>query len=396
MLSFSKPPLLGLSVLLFLLHHSAVLSDSHLGPWTNSQCHNASFVPGHNLVGQGYDVVTLKRKHHVIDITTYLKPGGSCSLYRNPHQGNVLQKVPMAVEEWRAFSHCNVHLDHSEHNSVSSLLRHYSNSNGWQNDFSFLPYDRNYVGTRSDLYKFTAAKNQEDYRYFSSHRLTCSHYSYRLLNHPEKYISREFYSVLQRLPHSYSSSSKTHYRSFINNYGTHYTHQVHNCLKLGISVGLGHSAVAHIKSCNNVLHNQDFSTTYNSGLSNHYTQVVGGKGWSGEFSLIHKDSLGYNNWLKTLTSHPDVVKYSLRPLHQLVSDFKRKIALKAAIEDYLRENAIRPWSQAGYGGQYLNSPKCCSRQVGWGHLKVTIIQASGLRGNAYGNIKAYVEKGEQG
>ncbi|XP_034390770.1 perforin-1-like [Cyclopterus lumpus] len=393
MLSFSNPPLLGLSVLLFLVHHSPVLS---FGTWTNDQCHQASFVPGHNLVGQGYDAVTLKRRAHVIDVTTYLNPSGSCNLYKNPHHGNVLQKVPVSAGEWRAFSHCNVQYDHTEHNSVSSLIRYYSNegSNGWQNGLNSLQYDLNYVGSRSDLYKFATAKYQEDYRYFSSHRVTCSHYSYRLSDNPR--ISHEFYKAFESLPYSYSSSTKTHYRNLINTYGTHYTRQVHSCLKLGISVGLGHTAVAHIKTCNNILYNQDVSTTYYHGLQNHYTQVVGGNGWSGEFSLIREDSQGYINWLKTLTYHPDVVKYSLRSLHELVPDYKRKIALKAAIQDYLSENAIRPSIQAGYGSQILIPSKCCSQKVWWGQLVVTIIRGWGLSGVAHGNTQTYVEKGEQG
>uniref|UniRef100_A0A8C2W9P8 MACPF domain-containing protein n=1 Tax=Cyclopterus lumpus TaxID=8103 RepID=A0A8C2W9P8_CYCLU len=395
MLSFSNPPLLGLSVLLFLVHHSPVLS---FGTWTNDQCHQASFVPGHNLVGQGYDAVTLKRRAHVIDVTTYLNPSGSCNLYKNPHHGNVLQKVPVSAGEWRAFSHCN-------------------------NGLNSLQYDLNYVGSRSDLYKFATAKYQEDYRYFSSHRVTCSHYrygdisvflcfSYRLSDNPR--ISHKFYKAFESLPYSYSSSTKTHYRNLINTYGTHYTRQVelggqlnrvraacicssslkglsskqvHSCLKLGISVGLGHTAVAHIKTCNNILYNQDVSTTYYHGLQNHYTQVVGGNGWSGEFSLIREDSQGYINWLKTLTYHPDVVKYSLRSLHELVPDYKRKIALKAAIQDYLSENAIRPSIQAGYGSQILIPSKCCSQKVWWGQLVVTIIRGWGLSGVAHGNTQ---------
>uniref|UniRef100_A0A8C2WGT3 MACPF domain-containing protein n=1 Tax=Cyclopterus lumpus TaxID=8103 RepID=A0A8C2WGT3_CYCLU len=381
--------------------------------WT--PCHQASFVPGHNLVGQGYDAVTLKRRAHVIDVTTYLNPSGSCNLYKNPHHGNVLQKVPVSAGEWRAFSHCNVQYDHTEHNSVrySPLVasRHEAHNNYvfLQNGLNSLQYDLNYVGSRSDLYKFATAKYQEDYRYFSSHRVTCSHYSYRLSDNPR--ISHEFYKAFESLPYSYSSSTKTHYRNLINTYGTHYTRQVKthahslhspplfsqligiikcSCLNnivLHFRLNLG----AHIKTCNNILYNQDVSTTYYHGLQNHYTQVVGGNGWSGEFSLIREDSQGYINWLKTLTYHPDVVKYSLRSLHELVPDYKRKIALKAAIQDYLSENAIRPSIQAGYGSQILIPSKCCSQKVWWGQLVVTIIRGWGLSGVAHGNTQTYVE-----
>ncbi|XP_068445511.1 perforin-1-like [Clinocottus analis] len=356
MLSFSNPPLLCMSALLFLLQHSPALSE---GSWGGNQCHQAPFVPGHNLIGFGFNAVTLKRASYVIDVTTYRKQDGSCNL---------------------------------------SLINYYSNegSNDWQYGLDYFSHDRDYVGTKSHVYKFATDRTREDQYTFSSHRVTCSHYSYRLSDNPK--ISEEFYKALDSLPYSYNSYTKDHYWRLIDSFGTHYTRQVylggqlnrvaaartclsslnglssqqvHYCMRLGFSVGLGYSSSDQMKYCNNFLHNQHSSNAYQYGHLNLYTKVIGGRDWSGECSLYHEDSYGYKNWLKSLKDYPDVVKYSLRPLHELVPHSQRRNALRSAIQYYLKEYAVNSWTHAGFGGLNHNQ-KCCPHNAYSGHLEVTI------------------------
>ncbi|XP_023286326.1 perforin-1-like [Seriola lalandi dorsalis] len=416
MLSFSTPSPLYLSLLLFLSHHSLVLSCE-----VTAECKSAPFVPGYNLVGEGFDMVTLRRKGaYTIDVKTYATPNGTCILRRNPLQGNVLQKLPLSAVDWRAFSRCRLQLYNSKHSSISSLLHKHTDedSNSLKVGLDLTKFVGLEVGgTRSTAYSFTTARSKEDHYTFSTHRVTCSHYSYRVSDTPP--LSYEFSRDLANLPSSYSVSNKTQYRRLIETYGTHYIRQVHlggrfrrvtaariclsrlnglssdevhNCLSGGISVGLGMAKVSpNVETCSKVLQNQGTSTLFSSGLHQHYTEVVGGKGWVGEFALTRNDSVGYRNWLKTLKDHPDVVRYSLRPLYELVPNPTKKQGLKAAIEQYLKDHGIKSSSTQPHC--VLPDPNldssCCPKEASKGRLVVNIIRAWGLKGDYWGVTEGY-------
>ncbi|XP_044045929.1 perforin-1-like [Siniperca chuatsi] len=408
MLSFSAPPLFYLS-LLFLSYHSPVLSC-----WTGnySQCQSTPFVPGHNLVGEGFDVVTLQRSGaYLIDVKTSLTPAGTCTLCSNPLQGNRLQKLPVSAVDWRVDSQCDTGLHSDVHSSVSSLIDSYTSqdSKDWKvglNLDKFVSANLEVGGTRSDVYKFATARTREDRYSFSTHRVTCSHYSYSVSGSPP--LSSEFKEDLARLPSLYNSYTRAQYSELIHTYGTHYicqvrlggqirrvtairaclsslngfsAYEVYSCLSKGISVGLGMLTLSGIQpSCNKVLQNR-VSSLYSSGLHQHYTEVAGGTGWSGEFSLTHNDFQGYRNWLNTLKDHPNVVSYRLRPMYELVPDEIQKAGMKAAIEQYIGDNAMRKSPSESYCTIYSN---CCPKKAWRGTLEVTIVRAWNLDGDYLG------------
>lgn len=168
---------------------------------------------------------------------------------------------------------------------------------------------------------------------------------------------------------------------------------MHRCISLGLTVGLGKAKLrAGHNTCTKVLQNQDVASSYSSGLHQHYTEVVGGTGWGGAVALTHNNSLGYRNWLKTLKDVPGVVGYSLRPLHELLSDWRQKLALKAAIEQYLKDNAIRRSTRQPYCRSYPNLDfRCCPERAWRGTLVVTIVRAWRLKGDFWGKTEGYVE-----
>uniref|UniRef100_A0A3B4XRY3 Perforin-1-like n=1 Tax=Seriola lalandi dorsalis TaxID=1841481 RepID=A0A3B4XRY3_SERLL len=399
MLFLSTPPPLCLSLLLSLLYHSPVLSCQ---PGNRSQCESAPFVPGYNLVGEGFDVVTLQRKGaYLVDVNTFLTPNGTCTLCSNPLQGNVLQRLPVSAVDWRAFTQCNTNIHSSVHTSArycTAYLLHsiiitelqillFNCDSVGLNLNKFLSASLEVGGTRSAAYNFATARAREDH-----HFLFCLFVSrYRVSNRPP--LSSEFIKDLARLPRLYNSATRDQYEELIHTYGTHFIRKMHSCLSLGVSVGLGVAGLSHgQQSCTGFLKNQGKTVTHDSGLHQHFTEVVGGTSWTGEFSLTHEDSASYKNWLEALKNLPAIVEYTIRPIYKLVPSWTKKTGMKAAIEQYLKDNAVRTSPSEPTCGYSSNlAYNCCPKTSSRGNLVVTIVRAWDLQGDPIGVTDGYVK-----
>uniref|UniRef100_A0A3Q4GL73 Perforin-1-like n=1 Tax=Neolamprologus brichardi TaxID=32507 RepID=A0A3Q4GL73_NEOBR len=355
-------------------------------------CESAPFVPGYNLVGEGFNLVTLRRTSaYVADVRTYMTPDGDCTLCTNRLQGNRLQKVPVSVVDWRAFSQCSTPVD-----SSFELFE----------EISILD-DRLFVGgTRSEAFKFAAARAAEDRYTFSVHGITCKYYSFRVASRPP--LSPEFKRDVDNLPSHYNSSTSDQYDKLIHTYGTHYIHKVflggqlrritaaRTCLSTLNQ--LNSHEVLYMKQmclptdCTHFIYTHYVTTTmkdpvrtdlqYGAGLHQHHTEVIGGNDWSGDFALNVDDSVGFRNWLNSLKDLPDTVSYSLLALHELMPTEAKKEEMKTAIEKYLSDNIMLS-SKKKPTCQHPNNlaSNCCPIQARRGLLNVTKIQAWDLWGD---------------
>ncbi|KAG7254729.1 hypothetical protein CRUP_031765 [Coryphaenoides rupestris] len=280
-------------------------------------CDKAPFVPGHNLAGEGFDV---------------------------------LERLPAAVLDWRPASRCSKQLSSALHHSVDSLLRSSSSTvnNNWGAGLSLEGVGRALLGgSRSDMAKFARSQHSADKATFALHEISCVYYSYRLADQP--LLSTEFSKHLRRLPQSSGSpQDRALYRRLIDTYGTHYIHQVQlggkvrrvtafrtclatlkgyteseikHCLNIELRMALGFlpANASFSNRCDN-LFKGNMSMGFYQGFMTHKIEVIGGERYFPDILYNQDPSDSYHSWMNSLHDNPDVVSYAIFPLHHLVDD----------------------------------------------------------------------------
>ncbi|XP_045902193.1 perforin-1-like isoform X1 [Micropterus dolomieu] len=399
------------------------------------ECKKAHFVPGYNLGGEGFDIVSMERKGaYVIDTETWKLANGTCRLYRNNYRNGESQKVPVAVVDWRTLPKCSLKVSSTVYDSAESLVSDSTSSvsNNWTLGLD-IPVDPNVTvggglgGSHSRESTFSMQKSKQDRYTFLSHSVHCSFYRYRLATRPP--LSHEFESAVNNLP-PYSHKTETLYRNLIDTYGTHYIIQVSlggeikaitsirtcqatmnglsatevsDCLSVEASASFESSAsinatLAHCQAEKKKLgSNQSFSSSFNERI----TEVTGGNIDGADILFQGQSNPSvYNSWLNSLKDIPDVVRYNLKPLHTILpSGHPASAGLKKEVETYIKKNAVlKKCSESCKIGHRSNkrdpcacvcnrnqniASNCCPAGKGLATLKVFKLYARGLYGDKW-------------
>ncbi len=165
------------SCISLILTHWDKASACHTG--SQVECEKAPFVPGYNLVGEGFDVVRMRRKGaFLINVKSHMD-NGNCTVCKNRFQGGQIQKLPSAVLDWRPLSRCSKQLSSALHHSVDSLMKSSTSlmNNNWEMDLSLDGIGKAiFGGSRSDIAKFAQSQNAMDKATFALHELSCTYY----------------------------------------------------------------------------------------------------------------------------------------------------------------------------------------------------------------------------
>ncbi|XP_063080060.1 perforin-1-like [Engraulis encrasicolus] len=414
---------------LYLLHLCGLLLFALLSPASctcrvgkREECMEAPFVPGHDLVGEGFDIVKMARKRaYTLDVQTYLRNDSTCQLCENDEMDNELQKLPLSVVDWRSISKTTGSLASTSYASVNELV--HSAGSSIKNDWKIgLGIEKFGLGAEVEVgmgksvsSRFALQMAKEDYYTFTVHEFNTTYYSFRVSSQAS--LNREFSDDISRLPQQYNEKTKKHYKQLINTYGTHYldkvdlggkiktvtairtclaslkgqrTEDVNRCLtaKLSLAFGLPLPAFSpSVESCSSVFDNNDATVTSHHTYFHQVTEMTPGDVMPGSLSSSYNDSTGFQLWFDQLKEDPGVVSYSLNPLSRLITDKVIQANVITAIQQYLKENAVSPPS----GSLDCNSGNCCPSELRKATLKINSIRASGLSGDWWSHTEAFAK-----
>ncbi|XP_074811086.1 perforin-1-like [Natator depressus] len=419
--------------------------STHCQTGTAEECEeHTAFVPGHNLAGEGIDVTTLGRTGaYLVDTSHWQRPDGTCTLCRNSLLEGQLQRLPLAVADWREKVSCRRKLSSAVKESAMGMVRAANAvvQNDWKVglEVEVKPSANTQVtlaGSHSKLAEFSTEKSQQDKYSFTSHEVSCAYYTFRVTHKPP--LTRHFIRALRDLPEDYTRSSRLEYHELINTYGTHYVSQlqlggrvrdvtavrvceaaldgvtadeVKDCLNLEASASIGAgkgSAQAAFNQCEEQKKKKNFKRSFHETYSERHTEVTGGHSHADLLFSEGQDAEVFSAWMESLKASPGLVSYSLHPIHNLVrQDNPKREALRQAVSEYIAERAL--WRNCTHScprgtqrsahdscscvcpGDGSTNTMCCSRERGQGKLTVTVERASGLWGDYTSRTDAYVK-----
>ncbi|KAM9457185.1 perforin-1-like [Clarias gariepinus] len=408
-----------------------------------SQCASVEFTPGSDLAGEGFDITTMQKKGaFVIDMSVWLQADKTCTLCKNPYMGGQKQKIPVSVVDWRPRKKCNMKLSSSVYQSSEALVSFITSSveNDWKSDLQInTPKAQGSVmmaGSHSKLADYSLEKSKKDKFSFTSHAVSCGYYRYRVKSNPP--LHPELLTELQSLPNQYDKTTKQKYFGLIDKFGTHYitkvtlggevrsvtsikecqaslqgltVDEVKMCLDLEASASKGPAAELQNKAhhCKQAKDKNLSQKSFASSFNDRETNVIGGQSHSGDLLFSsNTDPNAYKQWISSLPAHPDVISYSLEPLHKLLPEKKTvKENLRNAIKDYILQRALVKDCSSPCKTGVKTNPKepcscschnnpgvalnCCPTQRGYAKVSVTVIKATDLYGDYGSQTDGYVK-----
>uniref|UniRef100_A0A672Y474 Perforin-1-like n=1 Tax=Sphaeramia orbicularis TaxID=375764 RepID=A0A672Y474_9TELE len=405
-----------------------------------TECQQASFVPGHNLAGEGFDVVKMQTSGaSVIDVKTFMSGGvqGNCTVCHNPLL-NQTQKLPTSVLDWRVKVQCRRSLSSQVFESSQSVLKETSQSLGihWKVGLS-LPNLGGFAvgGSHSTSSKFAESRSKKDKFSFTTHDFKCRYYTFRLHSRPP--LSKDFHVSLQNLPTTFHHRNTSAFRHFISIYGTHFIRRVHlggrvhsitavrtceasmyglsvqavsDCLSAEANAAIDGAKVDAASSfCKKKRRSLKTGATFSQAFADRTTEVLGGDGDVGDILFNPQGKKGYRKWLRSLRRVPGVVWYDISPLHRLVrskvtDNHILRSSLRDAISDYIRQSAkpLRCPSRCKAGtqtrtcacrchGHRMVNADCCPAEPGIARMNVTVVRGEGLWGDYFSKTDGYVK-----
>nr|XP_055075887.1 perforin-1.3 [Misgurnus anguillicaudatus] len=402
----------------------------------STECENMPFVPGHNLVGEGFDIVRMKTTGaFVVDVRTYMTGGehGNCTMCDNKLLKKK-QKLPASVLDWRIKVKCRRSVSARVHETANSVIKDTTNSASisWKVGLG-LPGVAGVAlgGTHSKSARFAQSHASKDKFSYTSHTFSCSYYTFRL--HARPPLTKEFNGSIKALPAQFNSKSEAAYNHFISIYGTHFlrrvslggsvksttavrtckvamtglsVNDVSNCLSVEASgVIKGVQLKAQTEFCKAKQKKLERSHSFSASFSDRVTEMTGGNGKHHDILFTPNNKSGYGPWLESLKTIPGVVSYTLSSLHMLVThDPVRKASLQAAISKYITKNALNIGcsSKCKVGHRKINcackcsghqriDSDCCPSQPGVATLTVVVISGAGLWGDYFTATDGYVK-----
>ncbi|KAG6926594.1 perforin 1 [Chelydra serpentina] len=422
-------------LLLFLL--PGVSPDCYTG--TAEECDETMFsVPAHSLLGEGIDVTTLEwTGDDVVDTSLWRHPNGTCTLCENRLQGKQHQRLPLAMADWKVQISCNRDLSSSVEESAAAVGRALASdvNNDWQSELELREESRGPAlgGSQSQLTSYAYQKELQDKYTFVLQEMPCVYYRLSLTEDPP--LTPQLSRALRRLPSRYNSAI---YRPFLDMYGTHYVSQadlggrvrqltaVPTCR--AVLDGLTANQIkVHVDSqflqdlgLSPLSSNTQSSNQSSQGMGSSLVpymekriKVTGGNSDSKQLFSTEQDASSFSTWVESLRASPDLVSYSLMPIHTLVRPGDpRREALKQAVKEYVAERRHRKrctgsCPQGGRAdafdpckcscsGNPLTNSMCCSLNRGTARLKVHVLQGTGLWGDAMLYTDAYVRVSFEG